>query len=228
MGHYILTQSNKRIDFEKPDPSQFTLDDIARALSRLPRFCGHTRKAYTVAQHSVGVSRIARALAPETLRLSSAFEGLMHDAHEAYTGDTPTPFKRTVDSEYVDDDHTTNNYTRAQARLDRAIRKQFGMFSTEPQYVKFADRLALLIEATSDNVGHDLKEWGLGLFEQPHYAALEILPEDILEYIRQPLTERRAYASFVNEFNEICHERAKVAESLGQPFTAGALTFKRR
>lgn len=229
MGYFILTQTGQDINYKKPVPAHFTLEDIARALSRHPRFCGHTKKFYSVAQHSVGVSLIARALAPDTLRLTAAFEGLMHDAHEAYTGDAPTPFKNAVDEEKVYSyPHPVGAYRAVQNRLDKALRKQFGLFETEPAYVKFADRLALLLEATSDNIGKDLKAWGRGLFDASHFEAIELLPEKTLDYIREPLTERRAHVSFLNEFNQIVNERKHLAESLGKPITVGALTFKRR
>ena len=154
----------------------------------------------------------------------------MHDAHEAYTGDAPTPFKKAVDAEGSECEHgyLGGSYHAVQERLDKAIRKQFGMFETEPVYVKFADRLALLLEATSDNIGKDLKAWGRGLFDQSHFDAIELLPEKTLAYIRNPLPEKRAHASFLNEFNRIIFERKKLAASLGEPLKVGALTFKRR
>lgn len=233
MANFIITHTGHKIDFDAPDPSQFELDDIARALARLPRFAGHTAKASSVAQHSVGVSRIARVLAPEPLKLTAAMEGLMHDAHEAYTGDAPTPFKRTVDaagycmgarSEVAD---IVASYSNVQCRLDRAIRKQFSLFQTEPDYIKFADRLALLIEATGPNIGHDLKEWGLGLFKDEHHEALKLIPEKLIAYITVPRTEHRSYADFISEYNRICTEKQAEIDRLAEVEQVGALTFRR-
>ena len=73
-----------------PDPKLIDIGEIARVLSRLPRFGGHTigDLPYSVAQHSVMVS----VLVPDRLALPA----LLHDAHEAYSGfgDVASPMKQ--------------------------------------------------------------------------------------------------------------------------------------
>jgi 5'-deoxynucleotidase YfbR-like HD superfamily hydrolase len=75
---HVLT-ARSFFDLNDADPEAIHIDDIARSLSRIPRYLGHTDRIYTVAQHSVLVA----LKLPEALR----FVGLMHDAPEAYTGD---------------------------------------------------------------------------------------------------------------------------------------------
>ncbi len=63
--------------------------DIARQLARLPRFAGCSESGtYSVAQHSVAVMRLVEPAARP--------HALLHDAHEAYIGDTITPIKRAL------------------------------------------------------------------------------------------------------------------------------------
>jgi len=77
--------------------SGVSLNDIARPLSRIPRFGGHTTKPLTVAEHCIAVADILKAQG-----FSSAIQlhGLLHDAHEAFTGDLVAPFKRYLKEVY--------------------------------------------------------------------------------------------------------------------------------
>lgn len=89
---WIETRTGRRIDFMRPDPGQIHILDIAYGLARIPRFCGQTLSAepYSVAQHSCWVADRVTELggtAAEQLR------ALLHDAHEAYMGNIPTPLK---------------------------------------------------------------------------------------------------------------------------------------
>jgi hypothetical protein len=87
----MLLSNGQALEYARPDPAVLSVDVLARSLSRLPRFCGHTLgdHAYSVAQHSVIVS----GLVPRRIALAA----LLHDAHEAFTSDIPTPVKRSVD-----------------------------------------------------------------------------------------------------------------------------------
>ena len=73
------------LDLRDPMGAQYDPEAIARGLSRQPRFSGQTEPFYCVAQHSVLVAQ----LVPEHLRLAA----LLHDAHEAFCGDWPSPIK---------------------------------------------------------------------------------------------------------------------------------------
>lgn len=68
-----------------PRPADIHIHDIAHALSMLCRYTGHCVRFYSVAEHSVHVSH----LVPPKF----AFQGLMHDAAEAYTNDIARPLK---------------------------------------------------------------------------------------------------------------------------------------
>lgn len=87
----VCTASGIRFDVINPTVDMINIEDIAHALAGINRFNGHTRRPYSVAQHSVLVSRIVEHFNPEL-----AWWGLMHDAAEAYLGDIAAPIKRLV------------------------------------------------------------------------------------------------------------------------------------
>ncbi len=87
---YIQTSSGT-FSLTAPDPDDVVLADVARALSHLCRFTGHTEEFYSVAQHSVLAARIAQE---RGLNEQQQREALLHDAHEAYVGDMATPLAR--------------------------------------------------------------------------------------------------------------------------------------
>ena len=83
----IETYTGGRFDLLEPDPGDVRLRDIAAGLSHTCRFGGHCRWFYSVAHHSLHVSREL----PDEPRLQLL--GLLHDAGEAYLGDIPRPLK---------------------------------------------------------------------------------------------------------------------------------------
>lgn len=81
----IRTVSGIYVNVVNPTTDMICIEDIAHALSRIPRFGGHLKEYYTVAQHSV---MCAMASTPE-----HQYAALMHDASEAYLLDIPSPLK---------------------------------------------------------------------------------------------------------------------------------------
>lgn len=88
MSDTFCTYTGRTVSVVDPKPSDICLEDIARALSRVQRFGGHTHKPYSVAEHSVLVSYLCK---PE-----NALVGLFHDASEAYVGDVISPLKGNI------------------------------------------------------------------------------------------------------------------------------------
>lgn len=124
---WINTWSGKTLDYAEPKPESICIEDIATALSRECRYAGHSQHFYSVAQHSVLVSRI---VPPE-----HALEGLLHDAQEAYLKDIPSPLKTLLP-----------DYRRLEARFDALIRQRFELPSTPSREIKQADLTALATE----------------------------------------------------------------------------------
>lgn len=62
-----------------------SMESVAVALSRIPRFCGHTQYWYSVFSHTMVVTKL--------MAKKHAIHGLLHDAPEAIVSDVPTPWK---------------------------------------------------------------------------------------------------------------------------------------
>jgi uncharacterized protein len=113
-----------------PLPSEINIEDIAHSLANQCRFAGHVQRFYSVAQHSVLVSRIVPR--------QHALWGLLHDATEAYLVDLPRPVKRYS--------RLGEEYRGIEARLMQAICVRFDLPFEEPRCVKYADDVLLMTE----------------------------------------------------------------------------------
>jgi 5'-deoxynucleotidase YfbR-like HD superfamily hydrolase len=89
-GPFIQTLSGRRVNPLEAAVEDIDPADIARALSNLCRFGGHSKAFYSVAQHSAIVCDLLdeRGATPDELMAA-----LLHDAAEAYLGDLPHPLK---------------------------------------------------------------------------------------------------------------------------------------
>ena len=123
----ITTASLREVNPADLKREDIDIRDIAHALAMICRFGGHCEKRYSVAEHSVLVSRLCP---PEF-----AFEALLHDATEAYLGDIPTPLKRQLSA-----------YQEFEKKAYAVIAAVFGLPTDESTAVKDADKLAFIIE----------------------------------------------------------------------------------
>lgn len=138
-------QTYSRVMFEplNPYPEQVRIEDIAHALSMICRFGGHTRRFYSVAEHSVHVSRHC---APE-----DAMAGLLHDAAEAYVGDLIRPIKHLPE---------LTAYRDAEDHLLAMILQSEGLAPELPASVHYADNAVLAAERDhQDIVGGAVAPW---------------------------------------------------------------------
>lgn len=139
---WIQTSTGIAFDLLEPTPEMVDINDIARALSRLCRYTGHTEQFYSVAQHSVLVSNL---VPPE-----DALVGLLHDAAEAYVGDVAKPLKVLLGSAYSD----------VEDRVWRVVAERFGLPVALPQSVKDAD-LRMLQTERLQLLGPEPRPWNL-------------------------------------------------------------------
>ncbi len=84
-GREMLTYSGRIVPLDAVKPAHIDLQDIAFHLAGTNRFGAAHPARPTVAEHSVAVLLLVRSYAPNAEALFAP--ALMHDAHEAYTGD---------------------------------------------------------------------------------------------------------------------------------------------
>lgn len=128
--HTSLTFLGKSYDFLDPKPDQINIHDIAHALSMTCRYNGHPLSFCSVAEHCVLVSYLVESYEP-----AYAFEGLMHDAAEAYVGDVITPLKSLLP-----------DFQAIELLCEDAIEQKYHLALDWREKTKAADRLAYNIE----------------------------------------------------------------------------------
>lgn len=134
--------SGRRLDLLDPSPLDIEIDDIAHGLARVARWNGQTKGAYaySVAEHSVLVERLAARFKPNLDR-KWRLAALLHDAPEYVIGDLISPFKAAVG----------DDYHALEERLEIAVHLRFGLPAKLPRaiatLIKKADRASAYLEA---------------------------------------------------------------------------------
>lgn len=126
-GNWMQTYRGGRFWPLDPRPHEIHVEDVAASLSKICRYNGHCLEFYSVAEHSVYVSRV---VPPE-----DALAGLLHDATEAYVGDVIRPLKSHL-----------AGYAGIEHRVWLALAARFGLPERLPDSVKVADNAVLLAE----------------------------------------------------------------------------------
>jgi hypothetical protein len=156
---FIETRNGGRFFPLDPRVEDVDLMDITHALSQQCRFSGHTRAFYSVAQHSVLVSRLLRKWG---YSLEVQLWGLVHDASEAYLIDLPSPLKR---------DPRFAFYLDAESEVMEVICQALDLPVEQPLAVKDADSVLLSTEV------RDLMTPTSGNWAQLTHAPMEALIE---------------------------------------------------
>lgn len=137
---WIQTFTGKKFYPLNPNPDDVCIEDIAHALSMICRYNGHCSRFYSVAEHSVIVSRHVK---PEF-----ALRGLLHDSAEAYISDLTKPVKEQIQI-----------FKSIEINLEEAIFKKLGLDWTiaGSENVHDAD-LRILMDEKSQLLNHDI-DW---------------------------------------------------------------------
>lgn len=179
-SRFISTVSGRQFHFAQPTADMIDLEDIAHALSNLCRFTGQCSVFYSVAEHSIHVSRIV----PEELALVA----LLHDATEAYCADLARPLKQLLPE-----------YSVIEDRIWGAVAGRFGLPVEMPPEIKQADMAMLKREVMAlfpEHVLDDLDLPGeaadvnLNLWSPPYARACFMRRFSELTKVEQPVMLR--------------------------------------
>lgn len=165
--------------FFNPKDPVFYIEDIAHGLSNKCRFNGQCSYFYSVAEHSVLVSKLAYILGGDPR------EGLLHDGAEAYLPDVPSPFKQLLPDLRAMED-----------RVEAALRAHYCLPPAKTPAVARADLFAVLIEAEGL-----LPSRGQG----PNWNRLAAFRDEALSYGIQPryLPPALAKVEFLAQYKEL-------------------------
>lgn len=181
-------------NYVKQDVGVMTLWDIALGLSRMPRYGGQTLFAWHVADHVVCATRYVERLMASNRTIGGPLlplHVLLHDAHEAMTGDIPTQFK-------------TPDMKALQAKLDERIYLSLGFPMPTPRerdYIKQVDKMMLLAEAkvvtpfaTYDMICSEVED-----------IAMPLAVETVEAHIHNEVNAREAFLAIAETFTEASH-----------------------
>ena len=150
-NNWILTYSGKKFFPLEPRPEYICIEDIAHALALTCRYNGHSKEFYSVAQHSVWMSRKIRGDKKWLL---------MHDAAEAYLSDVPRPIKPML-----------SEFKKIEDSILDAISQKFKLGKMPAKEINHADLVMLATEKR--DVLLPCPEWDLVL---PEPLPLKIMP----------------------------------------------------
>lgn len=179
----LETVSGRKIDVSNPDPNDIVIEDIAWALSRMPRFSGHSipYTPYSVAQHCIQVAEDLKEYGPDV-----QIHGLLHDAAEAYINDLPSPVK------HIPEIHAV--IKKLEDSLMDVIYSALKITPpTEEQeaLVKIADKTQQAVEAYNFMYSRG-KDWNL-----PEVSFTK------LQEFREPMTSIDSYHKFLSYFQDL-------------------------
>jgi hypothetical protein len=180
---WIQTFTGKRFRPLAAVAADVDVRDIAHALALKCRFNGHCRVFYSVAEHSVRVSRLL-----ETEGRKLALWGLMHDAGEAYLADLGGPIKNVFHVHHAGIAGGVETFGEAEDRLLDVIAQALGFDPVDYSAVRTADLRMLMTEAR-DVMGGAIENW--------HVSELPI--EERIE----PWNWERAEAAFLERWREL-------------------------
>lgn len=152
-SYWLQTHSGQAFDLHLPNRDAVSIEDVATSLSRICRYLGHTSRFYSVAEHSLILSDLIYEEAGAEL----AYEALLHDAAEAYTGDIPRPMKQLL--------KCLPGFKEFEEKVERCVLGRFGIWAIATE-VKVGD-YGMLSDEKRVLMGPEPRPWHL---QHPGYG----------------------------------------------------------
>lgn len=165
---WIQTIGGLAVNFSDPKPEQFSIDDIAYALSGCRRYTGHTLFHYSVAEHSIHVANTVGWFIQHNHKLWTSDPnygksdgaiklvraGFAHDWTEAYLTDLAAPVKWYLAAQ------GSTHYEELEDKLNAVIFPKWGLDPALAKHplVKLADYTMLHTEKLQ-MLGPSPQEW---------------------------------------------------------------------
>lgn len=194
MNPWIQVYGGGRYYPLNPQAEHIDINVIAHALSNICRYNGHCAWHYSVAQHSVLVSKLCDR--------RDAKWGLLHDAAEAFVCDVARPLK---------DTSAMAAYREIEDRNMLAVCSRFGLHEDEPESVYVADKeTALAIEARAmmQPLDPGWAMWINGVDVPPHVKI-------------ERLTPAEARYTFMQRWHEVCAMECASVPSIEEQLAMG-------
>lgn len=190
---WIETKTGKYV-YNSENPDDVNIKDISSSLSKLCRFNGHSDKFYTIGQH---VLWIREQMKKDGYSPRIQLLGLMHDFHEAYITDVPTPLKSYLKKDFNFD------ITEVEKIVDNKIYKKFNVelpSDDEIAIVRHYDLKALFVEKRF--LFDKYVDWGWGTDYEN-----DIKDEDIISLNVKYITPTNFIAKDIEDtFTELLNE----------------------
>lgn len=191
----IETYTGRFVDILEPDAGTISIEDIAHGLANQCRYGGQCRRFYSVASHSILVSKLVESeFGHDPSYKDIVLAALLHDSSEAYLVDIPTPVKRHL-----------KDYKAIEYGLMTAIFSKFALpyeFDAMPDVIHYADVLALKLEAEL-----------LMKSKGRNYTAFEDFDEDDMTLCCSPVVHmdspKQAKRMFMARYHELTDNTAK-------------------
>lgn len=156
---YIVTYTGKKYFPLTPDSKDVDKVDIAHGVAKTDRWNRQADRVVSVGLHSVNVMKLVRFLGGHANIALVMLYALLHDAHEAYMADMPSPLKAMIPG-----------WMEIEDKNDKAIFEHFGLAWPIPpeifNLVRRADQDLATIEGYRFTKHNDMNDLGVGPSEE--------------------------------------------------------------